>query len=131
MKPNHPISPARSQLAQLNQHNLQTTQSLTMAHRTVLLLLLIFACMAATEQDQPKSRSRRSLGSRMIDKLLIFFESGFQTIVGVIKVVQQFNKAFDSTQEPFYDYDGGCSARSSFATVAFMSVLSVLLMNFV
>ena len=110
-----------------------------MYYRTVLLWFLIFAYIGLSspnDEDQPKSRRRRNIGGRMLDKLLTFFDSGwvqgFKTVVQAVKAAQNFSRAFDTTQEPFYDYDVTTHVRSSFLVVVFASVLPMLFnVNFV
>ena len=92
--------------------------------------LLVLACLALNsstgQETKAEHREKRDLASDFVDK---FADNDTQKeeIKDSIESVQGIANAFDSTEEPSYDYGGSFMAQSSYSLVFLLNLIAALL----
>ena len=109
---------------------------------TFLILICLASASVATPIDtsadpnpidtsEVKIVKKRDLVNRIVNVIKPFFSADFQFFVTSIQNARDLLKAFDTTEEPFYDYeDGSLLIKSSFLMIVLLTMLSVFLNMF-
>ena len=89
--------------------------------------LLVLVCLALNSSTGQETKvEKRDLASDFVDK---FADNDTQKeeIKDSIESVQGIANAFDSTEDPSYDYGGSFLARSSYSLVFLLNLIAALL----